>query len=151
MLGLIFAVLLVCPNLFYFLMDFAAIFCAGTGYALRIFSRAGYHFHWKILEQVKIFLWLAHPRIKSSTLPRGRCQSTYDLNIDQFRFQSIEKCFVFVIFACSHITVFKMCRLEICFQNLPFSKSADKNVLFSCERDAHPSHFSPFSKCAGIV
>ena len=38
----------------------------------------------------------------------------------------------------------------------PFSKSivsesASKNVPFSCEREACPSHFSPSSKCAGIV
>ena len=31
-------------------------------------------------------------------------------------------------------TVSKMCRLEFRFQNIPFSKSAGKNVLFSCER-----------------
>ena len=38
-----------------------------------------------------------------------------------------------------------MCRLEFRFQNLPA-----KNVPFSCERrEAYPSHFSPFSKCAG--
>ena len=44
-----------------------------------------------------------------------------------------------------------MCRLEFRFQNLPFSKSAGKNVPFSCEREAYLSNFSPFSKCAGIV
>ena len=32
------------------------------------------------------------------------------------------------------------------FQNLPA-----KNVPFSCEREAYPSHFSSFLKCAGIV
>ena len=32
------------------------------------------------------------------------------------------------------------------FQSVPA-----KNMPFSCEREAHPSHFSPFSKCAGIV
>ena len=37
------------------------------------------------------------------------------------------------------------------FHHLPFSKSAGKNVLFSCELEACPPHFSPFSKCAGIV
>ena len=44
-----------------------------------------------------------------------------------------------------------MCRLEFNFQNLPFSKCASKNVPFTCEWEAYPSHFSPFSKCAGIV
>ena len=39
-------------------------------------------------------------------------------------------------------SVFKVYR----FQNLPA-----KNVPFSCEQEAYPSHFSPFSKCAGIV
>ena len=38
-----------------------------------------------------------------------------------------------------------MCLLEFSFQNLPFSKCAGKNVPFSCEREAYPSHFSPFS------
>ena len=32
---------------------------------------------------------------------------------------------------------------------VPFSKSSGKNVPFSCEREAYPSNFSPFSKCAG--
>ena len=39
-------------------------------------------------------------------------------------------------------SVFKIYR----FQNLPA-----KNVPFSCEREAYPSNFSPFSKCAGVV
>ena len=53
---------------------------------------------------------------------------------------------------CSQNVVSKMYRLELRFQNLPFSKSAGKRcVPFSCEREAYPSHFSPFSKCAGIV
>ena len=56
-----------------------------------------------------------------------------------------------------HFPVFSRC----CFQNVPvrtlFSKSPvlkicrQENVPFSCEREAYPSHFSPFSKCAGIV
>ena len=45
----------------------------------------------------------------------------------------------------------KRCWLEFRFQNLPFSKFAGKNVPFSCEREAYPSHFSPFSKCTGIM
>ena len=60
------------------------------------------------------------------------------------------KCSVFVIFKCLHDAVSKMCRLEFRFQNLPFSKSAGKNVPFSCEREAYPSNFSPPSKCAGM-
>ena len=48
---------------------------------------------------------------------------TYTLRIDQPRFESVEKCSVF---ECSHDAVFKMCRLEFRFQNLPFSKSAGK-------------------------
>ena len=46
---------------------------------------------------------------------------------------------------CLHDDVSKMCRLEFRFQNLPLSKSAGKNVPFSCEREADPSDFSPFS------
>ena len=57
----------------------------------------------------------------------------------------------FIIFECSHDFVSKMCRLEFHFQNLPFPKVRGKNVPFSCEREANPSHFSPFSKCFGIV
>ena len=66
-------------------------------------------------------------------------------------FQKCIKMFCFIIFRCLHDAVSKMCRLELRFQNLPFSKSAGKNVPFSCEREAYPSNFSPFSKCAGIV
>ena len=61
-------------------------------------------------------------------------------------FQKRLKCSVFVIFKCLHDAVSKMCRLEFRFQNLPA-----KNVPFSCEREACPSNFSPFSKCTGIV
>ena len=39
-------------------------------------------------------------------------------------------------------SVFKIYR----FQNLPA-----KNMPFSCEQEAYPSHFLPFSKCACIV
>ena len=66
-------------------------------------------------------------------------------------FQKHRKMFCFIIFECSNDAVSKMYRLYFRFQNLPFSKSAGKNVPFSCEREAYPSHFSPFSKCAGIV
>ena len=44
-----------------------------------------------------------------------------------------------------------MCRLEFLFQNLPFSKPAGKDVPFSCEKVAYPSHFLPFSSFTGIV
>ena len=54
-------------------------------------------------------------------------------------------------FECSHDAGFKMCQLELRFQNLPFSKSAGKNVPFSCEREAYPSHSSPFSKCVSFL
>ena len=66
-------------------------------------------------------------------------------------FQKRLKCSVFVIFKCLQDAVSKMCRLEFRFQNLPFLKSVGKNVPFSFEREAYPSNFSPFSKCAGIV
>ena len=66
-------------------------------------------------------------------------------------FQKRLKMFIFIILKCLHDAVSKMCRLEFRFQNLPFSKSAGKNVPFSCEQEAYPSNFSPFSKCAGIV
>ena len=66
-------------------------------------------------------------------------------------FQKRLKCSVFVIFKCLHYAVSKIFQLDFRFQNLPFSKSAGKNVPFSCEREAYPSNFSPFSKCAGIV
>ena len=45
---------------------------------------------------------------------------------------------LFQIYA-SYGSVFKIYR----FQNLPA-----KNVPFSCEQEAYPSNFSPFSKCA---
>ena len=66
-------------------------------------------------------------------------------------FKIIELCSFFIIFECSHNAFSKMYRLLFRFQNLPFSKSAGKNVPFSCEQEAYPSHFLPFSKCAGIV
>ena len=36
--------------------------------------------------------------------------------------------FVFIIFERSHDAVSKMCQLELCFQNLPFSKSVGKKM-----------------------
>ena len=78
-------------------------------------------------------------------------KSTYTLRIDQSQSKSVEKCSVYIILECSHDAVSDLDRLGLHFQNLPFSKSAGKNVPFSCEREAYPSHFSPFSKCAGIV
>ena len=76
---------------------------------------------------------------------------TYILRIFQFRSKSVAKCIVFIISEYSHDAISKMCWLEFRFQNLPFSKSAGKNVPFSYEREANPSHFSPFSKCVGIL
>ena len=34
--------------------------------------------------------------------------------------------------------------VRVPFSNLLFPKSADKNVPFSCEREAYPSHFHRF-------
>ena len=61
-----------------------------------------------------------------------------------------------------HFKVFTRCRFQDVPIRVPFSKSAvfkicrfqnlpAKNVPFSCEQEAYPSKFSPFSKCAGIV
>ena len=66
--------------------------------------------------------------------------------------KSIEKCSVYIIVECSHDADSNLGRLGFRFQDLPFSKSAGKKfAVFSCERKACPSHFSPFSKCTGIV
>ena len=77
--------------------------------------------------------------------------STYTLRIDLSRSISVENVLfssllsvntmLFQVYA-GYGSVFKIYR----FQNLPA-----KNVPFSCEREAYPSNFSPFSKCAGIV
>ena len=71
-------VLLICPNLFNFLVDFAAYF----GFIRLLlhwnqihfadFSGTGYRFQGKILKQVRILLWWAHPRIKKSSTPPPR-------------------------------------------------------------------------------
>ena len=55
---------------------------------------------------------------------------------------------------------FELAFMQYHFQNVPvravFSKSTifkscwQNNVPFSCEREAYPSHFSPFSNSAGI-
>ena len=37
------------------------------------------------------------------------------------------------------------------FKNYRFENQPAKIVPFSCEREAYPSNFSPFSKCPGIV
>ena len=88
--------------------------------------------------------------------------STYTLRIDLSRSKSVEKCSVFIFVECLKDAVSNLCRLRFRFQNLPFSKSTvfkiyrfqnlpAKNVPFSCEQEAYPSHYSPFSKSAGIV
>ena len=88
---------------------------------------------------------------------KSRCKTlmakkiTYTLRINQSRSKSVEKCSVYIIVECSYDAVSNLCQLGFRVQNLPSSKSAGKNVPFSCEREAYPSHFSPFSKCAGIV
>ena len=53
---------------------------------------------------------------------------THRLRMDQSR----SRCSVWIIFERSHNAVSKMCRLDFGFQNIPFSKSAGKNVPFSC-------------------
>ena len=58
-------------------------------------------------------------------------------------FSSFLSVFTMLFLKCADkSSVFKIYR----FQNLPA-----KNVPFSCEQEAYPSNFSPFSKCAGIV
>ena len=44
-----------------------------------------------------------------------------------------QKCAVFIIFEFSQDTTFNMCRSAFSFQKMPFSKSAGKNVPFSCD------------------
>ena len=54
---------------------------------------------------------------------------------------------------CLHSTVQTMPQKNVPVR-VPFSKSTvfvGKNLPFSCKREAYPSHFSHFSKCAGIV
>ena len=68
-----------------------------------------------------------------------------------FSFQKCRTMFCFHYFECLNGAVSKTCRLELRFQNLPFSKSAGRIVAFSCERDDYPLHFSQFSKCADIL
>ena len=77
--------------------------------------------------------------------------SLQDFDAKESLSKSIENVLFDHFFECSHDAVSKLRRLEFRFQNLPFSKSAGKNVPVLCEREAYPSHFSPFSKCAGIV
>ena len=78
---------------------------------------------------------------------KSRCRvlmpkkSTYILRIDHYRSKSVEKCSLYIIVEYSHDAVSNLCLLGFHFQNLPFSKSASKNVPFSCEREAYPSHF----------
>ena len=52
---------------------------------------------------------------------------------------------------CLQDTTFKKCWLHFRLRNLLFSKSTGKNVPVSCERDAYPSHFLPFSKYTGFM
>ena len=88
-------------------------------------------------------------KILCKTLVPKKC--IYILRTDHSHSKSVEKCSVYIIFEYSHDAVSKICRLEFRFQNLLFSKSAGKNVLFLCERETYPSHFSPFSKSTDIV
>ena len=86
---------------------------------------------------------------RCKTLMSKKC--TYTLTTDHTHSKSVEKCHVFISFQCCHDAVSIMCQLEFRFQNLLFSKFAGKNVPFSCEWEAYPSHLSLFTKCAGIV
>ena len=51
---------------------------------------------------------------------------THTLIVDQSCSISVENCSIFIIFKCLHDAVSKMCRLELNFQSLPFSKCAGK-------------------------
>ena len=67
---------------------------------------------------------------------------------------SFQKCLK--MFCFHHFQVFTRYRFQNVSVRVPFSKStvfksAGKKKLFSCEREAYPSNFSPSSKCAGIV
>ena len=53
----------------------------------------------------------------------GACL-TSSSRLFQLRFGNVENLAVFIVFVYSRDTVFKMCRLEFCFQNLPFSQPA---------------------------
>ena len=63
-------------------------------------------------------------KTRCKTLRPKKC--TYTLRMDQSRSKSVEKCFVYIIFECSHVAVSNSCRLGLRFQNLPFSKFAGK-------------------------
>ena len=61
------------------------------------------------------------------------------------------------VLTCRH---FKMWHFEFSFQNLPFQRSAgknllfsknNKNVLFSCKLEADLQYFSPFSNCKSVL
>ena len=89
--------------------------------------------------------------VKSRCMTLMSKKSTYTLRIDQSRSKSIEKCSLYIIVQCSHDAVSNLWRLGFRFQIYRFRNMPAKNVPFSCEREVYPSHFSPFSKCAGIV
>ena len=86
---------------------------------------------------------------KSSEFPPW--QTILDEN--QSRSRSIERCSVFITFECSHGAVSKVCSLEFrfFFKIFRFRNLQAKNVPFSCEQKAYPSHFSPFSNRGGIL
>ena len=60
------------------------------------------------------------------------------LRINQLRSESVEKCSVLKVFECSYGAVFKMCLLEFCFQNLPFSKYVCKKGAFFFRVNGRP-------------
>ena len=71
-------------------------------------------------------------------------QTTMTQRIVQSHPKSVDNCSVYIIFACSHDAVSKLCRLEFHSQYLPFSNLLAKNVPFSSEREAYTSHFHRF-------
>ena len=73
---------------------------------------------------------------------------TYTLRIDQSRSKSLKEMFCFTIFESSHDAVFKMCRLEFRFQNLPFSKSTGKKfAVFVCTGGLSVTFLATFKMC----
>ena len=73
---------------------------------------------------------------------------SYTLTINQSRFISVEKCSVFIIFKWSQNVVSKMYRLELHFQNLPFSKSAGKKcAVFVWTGGLSVEFFTVFKMC----
>ena len=82
--------------------------------------------------------------VKNSLLEIAATEMYHHSKNRSVAFQKCRKMFHFVIFKSSHDAGSKLYCLWFRFQNLPLSKSASKNVPFSYEQEAYPSHFSPF-------